>query len=137
MREIKFRAWDVKNNKFIDGYAITCDGTIFSFKEGDCEDYIRGHADIPNTILIQYTGLKDKNGKEIYEGDILKSITEYNDYTGLNSHLYGGNVYEVKNNGWKFYLNPDGMYQVRSCDCKVIGNIYENPELLKGGEKVI
>jgi len=136
MREIKFRAWDVKNNKFIDGYAITCDGTIFSFKEGDCEDYIRGHADIPNTILIQYTGLKDKNGKEIYEGDIVSVCF----VTGKENC----EIVEEKGCYWVSQKRTDYIRDMAHDNlywhidgCEVIGNIYENPELLKGGEKVI
>lgn len=76
-------------------------------------------------ILMQYTGLKDKNGKEIYEGDICKN----GDYES-DAHAYNYRIEEVVYNekeasfsGWNF--NEDGM------TCEVIGNIYENPELLQ------
>ena len=62
MREIKFRAWDNKQNKMRnDGFSIYYDGSIQFADSIESKDF----------ILMQYTGLKDKNGKEIYEGDIL------------------------------------------------------------------
>jgi len=80
--------------------------------------------------FCQFTGLKDKNGKEIYEGDIVLSHKEYNSYSGLNSTIYAGNKYQIKNNGWRFYLAPSGLYQVDMEEIEIIGNIYENPELV-------
>jgi len=84
----------------------------------------------PDTVG-EYTGRKDKEGVEIYEGDIVKSGKEYNSYTGFSSTLYGGNIYQIKNNGWSFSLQPTKIYSPDYSDLEVIGNIYENKELLK------
>ena len=69
--------------------------------------------------LMQYTGLKDKNGKEIYEGDILK-------------HKYGGTQFAaVTFHDCSFYTGGVLLQSNHSSVIEVIGNIYENPELLK------
>ncbi len=115
-REIKFRAWD-KKNKFLridfHIYANNADiGMLFVsnhempfYKEMDNEDY----------ILMQYTGLKDKNGKEIYEGDILENRFP---------HL------ERKSIIIKWDINCFNTPRI-SWQWEIVGNIYESPELLE------
>lgn len=77
-------------------------------------------------ILQQYTGLKDKNGKEIYEGDIIQDTTD-------NNHVV---VWYENRCGWAF--DDIGRTPAHSINgeldqsqCEIIGNIYENPELIK------
>lgn len=73
--------------------------------------------------VMQYTGLKDKNGKEIYEGDIVK-------YKRINGSFDYG---EIQYNGCAFDINNSWNLQVfASRGIEVIGNIYEKPELLEG-----
>ncbi len=119
MREIKFRVWDKKGGRM---YPVTA---LFSWK-GDELNRIslateRGETqDIPigdRFVLMQYTGLKDKNGREIYEGDIVKDESD-------------GMITVIKwNNECAGFVNV--LYVKDSKDIEVIGNIYENPELLE------
>lgn len=86
---------------------------------------------VPETIG-QYTGLTDKNGKKIFEGDIVKHF---------NASDVGVDIGKVcwDDKYCQFYRTSNsGMYNYRvgaDCSYEVIGNIYDNPELLKGGEE--
>ena len=115
MREIKFRAW------FHDPH-IPKHGEMVDMRFCTSEDLVQfnGNALEPTdecTILMQYTGLKDKNGIEIYEGDVVR---------GWN------NESEVKFTQGAFYPEKEYPEVFASChdEMEVIGNIYENPELL-------
>lgn len=90
----------------------------------------------PQTPVMQYTGLNDKNGKEIYEGDIVRAASEGVWRTVEVRWRQDGNpqwiLWPAYFDGKFWYLNgaskqPDGTYKET---CEVIGNIYENPELL-------
>lgn len=128
MRTLKFRAWDKHLKKFHklklgEGY-WSCDGrAVFSVecKPGDyatCETAFE-----KNFVFQQCTGLKDSDKKEIYEGDIVKRLnTEY--------------IYKIRydeENAVYLVENKDGEYPLSYYRkvVQVIGNIFENPELLK------
>lgn len=137
MRAIKFRAWDAKykymnykvmvgmygDNVMDDENYTACSMWIEPKKvDYKCEPYWAHfepyHKDI---LLMQYTGLKDKNGKEIYEGDIVR-LPEDEDYK-YYSIIYSKNrLGFTLSNGCGFGL---------SYGIEVVGNIYENPELLE------
>ena len=107
MREIKFRAWN--KNKI-----INWDDLIKYDSDGSDYDLHAILSGDEHLELMQYTGLKDKNGKEIYEGDIITK--QYGDHT-VNL--------EIK---WDDYGGFSELYCGN--EIQVIGNIYENPELL-------
>jgi len=128
-REIKFRAWDKKNKKMI--YDDERDIDLFidfggTICENECQTFsgTRGY----ELYLMQYTGLKDKNEKEIYEGDIVDYGFKIPGYT----ELYKGKVFFGKG---MFLVDGDTLnnefHQLnKCCYLKIIGNIYENKELI-------
>ena len=128
MKEIKIRAWDVLNKAWIDLFAIlfSQDGDILSVKSLDGECY-----GLHQIELIQYTGLKDKAGTEIYEGDIVSCLGltrgQYEDMLGYVLCEYG--CYKAVRVGGEF----DGKARMLAGhrDILVIGNIHENPELME------
>ena len=112
MREIKFRAWDKENEAMVYPKGILFDARVVYFSCGTLEPH-EGYE------LMQYTGLNDKNGTEIYEGDILLS----GDLVDVVTFSEG--CFHLKNAG--YLISELRVYEV-------IGNIYENPELLEGEE---
>ena len=128
-REIKFRVWDKFQNKFLDH---SCYFNSKDFNEFTAfERYFK--CDEEGCILQQYTGLKDKNGREIYEGDIVQ-YNRRSSYDGIN--------FEVKwsedNWGWVLVSkNKDYLVNERTPEgyryefIEIVGNIFENPDLLK------
>ena len=138
MRENKFRAWDKTNKRMI--YLHQKDifdfrkngGFLVAFVEDDYKygKYTRSKLEaydfVENTgnfIIMQYTGLKDKNGIEIYEGDIIKS--QFLRKNGVIEYVDDKVCFMVKisMNEWHFISD---LY-----DLKIIGNVYKNPELLR------
>lgn len=86
--------------------------------------------DVDKETVGQYTGLKDKNGKEIYEGDIVKVFTSKKWRIGIIIYEHSGFTIDVTNNKELEY----GRTSIIENLTEVIGNIYDNPELLEEGE---
>lgn len=110
-REIKFRAWDKKDKKFITDFTIAGDGYCARFSNISAD--IREGNDL---IPMQYTGLKDKNSKEIYEGDICKP-----------QYRSGVHIVEWDTNRCCFNIGNYALWEV-------IGNIWESKHLLDNTE---
>ena len=126
MREIKFRAWDDILLRMMPTLTLE---EIAKNSFGCCNWY--------QFTLMQYAGLKDKNGKEIFEGDIL-SISCYSytepeeDYEGIVSVCCFGNaLFVIKDDGTTEYLYLNELVGSYTTIYEVIGNIYENQELIK------
>lgn len=122
MREIKFRVFDGTNIHYInheEGLQIAFGSHHQSYSVwNEYEEVIDGDQEV--SVLMQYTGLKDKNGTEIFEGDIVQIEGPYGYYY---------RKIEFEKGSFHFGYVADGM-----CDYKemeVIGNIYENPHLLE------
>lgn len=127
-REIKFRAWHKDLKKMFKIGQITLEKGTWYFEPND-RDFIGMSIPFqPSFVLMQYTGLHDKNGKEIYEGDILKVY-----YKGMSEVGYV--EYDNDYCEYKIIINTDKDYFSlwKSIDLEKIGNKYDNPELL-GGE---
>ena len=138
MREIKFRAWDNQAGMTYNGSVAFNGAWTINFNGGVAH-------------LMQYTGLKDKNGKEIYEGDVVryKALGEFykkNEYS-FGKVMFSGDSFgieilsegELQFDRWgdheddTIYYNEFYSYEGKEFswdELEVIGNIYENPELL-------
>ena len=149
MREILFRGKDPETGCWYEGFYMSISETTYCFKE----DYDR-HPDntkhyiifdrmtdwcLPNQHLLadidpstvgQYTGLKDRNGKRIFEGDIVEGADYTAEDGGYGVVSFDDGAFEVSGNNCSgtFHENYWGS------EFEVIGNIHDNPEMLKGGE---
>ncbi len=138
-RKIKFRGKDVETDKWVNGDLIQRMGympsIMFPYNSNGKVRY--GECAVKRETVGQFTGLLDKNGKEIYEGDIVKTKQFGKELNrgGNFVNVSGYDVFEIK------YINAQFMFNNRlryfylhsNTTCEVIGNIHDNPELLKGG----
>src|SRR5699024_4231213 len=135
MREIKFRAWDVESNEMtlpsdIIEVLVSMKNEVYAMVKGRNETL--GGINRDNTILMQYTGLKDKNGTEIYEGDILS--TDLSRPYLIVEFRNGEFMYQCHDSGRNYFDFMEPANERLKSNTKyheVIGNIYENPKLLE------
>lgn len=145
MREIKFRAWDKKRMVIHTNIQNQYDGlssTGCSDNDADYQATFGEYLNKDRYIVMQYTSLKDKNGKEIYEGDILcVSDMEFSHFedSGIPdspSEIFLDIKGEVSFSDGQFEVGGHSLGEIplsaiKEMDMRIIGNIYKNPELLK------
>lgn len=125
-REIKFRAWDSQENTMFYNEDILNIQFAENFIRIENEKYAF-NSFLDEVMLMQYTGLKDKDGIEVYEGDI---IVCNNKYKSIVSYKNGSFVKSYRN-GNIYLLYDSNIEDEILINYEVIGNIYENPDLLE------
>ena len=121
----KFRAWDKRFSEFVEDFFASEDGKIYKKSTDTGYGIAISRETSDKVILMQSTGLKDKNFKEIFEGDVVKMSKDvYSEPTYYEVVRHRGGAYrlESKQHGCELWL--------RHTDCEVVGNVYENKELL-------
>lgn len=121
-REIKFRAYEVNHKKMIDLHKLTPLATTIEGHDGLYIPFV------DNLILMQFTGLKDRNGKPIYENDFVTSKSHLPEVMQVEFIEGAFCMTHPTINGYPIDINH--FYPSIGTDLEVIGNIYENPSLL-------
>ena len=141
MREVLFRGKRTDNGELVEGILFNAKEDTFIIPHGNEYSYdpIEGLAfDVygckvdPETVG-QYTGLTDKNGVRIFEGDILHCVSKL-DNAKMVVIFECGEYRMVLAEKFKDYIFNCGFYAITCFEKEVIGNIHDNPDILKGGE---
>lgn len=145
MREILFKGKRIDNGEWIEGYYqkrhdfLGNEEHLIFYADGHT---VWDHAEVSSETLFQFTGLCDKNGKKIWENDIIKY--HFGEIYAPIKYGYYQNCFDSqKTEHLGFYvdwtgdkcLRKDLGYWINMVDANSVGNIFDNPELLKGSSK--
>lgn len=137
-REILFRAKKVNDGEWVYGYIVKKHGLYFLYDIKNSDTCRQNNYLVEEDTICQYTGLTDKNGKKIWEGDIIKyhfgevyAPVKFGEYQSCfdstsTSHV-GFYVDWDKNHNFR----KDLGYWIKLVDAEVVGNVFDNPELLE------
>lgn len=130
MREIKFRGKRLDNGEWLYGSLVILNGRYFIFDDANRHE-------VDPTTVGEFTGLKDRNGKEVYEGDVIRSPLSEDKTRPHRIFYHTGNAAFMgalvdRKELCYLRLDQDWIYKFGK---EVIGNIHDNLELLKGGEQ--
>lgn len=140
-REILFRAKKVDGGEWVEGYVIKKHGMYFLYDINNSDTCRQNNCLIDVDTICQYTGLTDRNGKKIWEGDIIKyhfgevyapvKFGEYQSCFDSTSTCHVGFYVDWDKN---HVFRKDLGYWIKMIDAEVVGNIFDNPELLEDKE---
>ena len=126
MREIRFRAWDKRNKKMLSVPTLYFDDTDYTASTIRERNNFLSIGE--ESELMQYTGLKDKDGKEIYEGDIVDHYATY------GTVIFEDGMFSLSTSAKVNFGFRQPLCYIHTTECEIIGNIYETPELIEGGQ---
>ena len=142
MRDIEFRGKRTDNGEWVHGNLVRgCDEKYVYIVEFGNKEMCRNYVNVNPDTVGQYTGLKDKNGTKIFEGDIVKykdacKFGDDDEMEEAEEQYLCTNVVEFENGRFfplpKRYDCEDYFFSYGSYDFEVIGNVHDNPELLRG-----
>lgn len=132
MRIIKFRGYNSQNKEWLYGSLLKCsDSYLINPEDSDriaVDDLI-----VDTESVGQFTGLHDKNGKEIYEGDIICSEKYKHIHVISYDDTLGSFVGKTPGDRYGTFTGPINQRWINDYEKEVIGNIHDNPEMMKGG----
>lgn len=138
----KFRAWDKRFSEFVEDFFVSEDGKIYKKSTNTGYGIAISRETSDKVILMQSTGLRDKNGKEIFEGDVVSRNSGMPSVVKFGKWIYEEDFgYKIKNIGFHLDSSYDDDEWFQAMDYEdirknyeIIGNVYENPELLEDKE---